>query len=264
MFKKVTFTLIALLFLFSLYTPVFADDVIDLQVEDTSPFCGENPAKMHPGIGKLSAIFNLDEATVLDLFCQGYGLGAIRHALRAAAIDPTIDVEKLLDEMELEEDAENEVEDVDELSVEDPDDLDDKSDSFYCRADTEKQHPTALRYAVHYAEMVGEEDISAAYDTIMIWFCEDNFGFGEIKHALKTAEKVGGEADPQTYLDRRTGGEGWGDIWQGLQLIGQGKPKLHPVFGANWPNENKNSTQEEGDPVVTGPQGKGKPNKPGK
>jgi hypothetical protein len=231
-------------------------------------------------IDKLAFTFGLDYATVLGWFCDDYDLSTIKQALRAAASDvyPAEDldengivtdeaflekVEEYLllfageDDLDLDDDLD------DEKGDEDGDDMD-KSDSFYCRADTEKQHPTALRYAVHYAEMVGEEDISAAYDTIMIWFCEDNFGFGEIKHALKTAEKVGGEADPQTYLDRRTGGEGWGDIWQGLQLIGQGKPKLHPVFGANWPNENKNSTQEEGDPVVTGPQGKGKPNKPGK
>jgi hypothetical protein len=77
--------------------------------------------------------------------------------------------------------------------------MDDKSDSFYCRVDTEKQHPTALRYAEQYAEIVGEVDISAAYKVIIGWFC-DGYGFGQIKHALKTAENDGD--NPSRVLSR--------------------------------------------------------------
>jgi hypothetical protein len=44
---------------------------------------------------------------------------------------------------------------------------------------------------------------------------------------------------------------GWGEIWQDAGLIGHGKPKVHPVFGENWPNDK--TPQEEGDPVDAGP-----------
>jgi hypothetical protein len=56
------------------------------------------------------------------------------------------------------------------------------------------------------------------------------------------------------------GDMGWGEIWQEAGFIGQGKPKLHPVFGENWPNDK--GPQAKGKPVDAGPPvGKGKPGK---
>jgi hypothetical protein len=226
MIRKITMSLIALMLVFALVSPVFADyGGTEAEADVISAICSNE--KTHPVIDKLAFTFGLDYATVLGWFCDDYDLGTIKQALRAAASD--VDVDDMPDEAFLEKVEEYLVLfagegdlDLDENEGEDPEygkdsdnDLDDKSDSFYCRADTEKQHPTALRYAELYKDVLedkdtntpedegegegegeeggeivaAEEGTSEAYDTIMKWFCEDNFGFGEIKLALKTAAK---------------------------------------------------------------------------
>jgi hypothetical protein len=269
MIRKITMSLIALMLVFALVSPVFADDSEPTPqvVDEISDYCTTKPG-IHPGIHQLTKIYEMtqdDLVILMDWFCKGYAdVGDIRQALRAAVRDSesvTVDELKLHLNIPDEQIAPPVTPDEGEENNGD-DDMDDKSDSFYCRADTEMKHPTAQRYAEHYAEMVGEGDISAAYEVIMDWFC-DGFGFGQIKHALETASQIENVSPADLLLIDRAE-MGWGEIWQKHGLIGQGKPKLHPVFAENWPNKNKNSTQEEGDPVVTGPQGKGKPNKPGK
>jgi hypothetical protein len=243
MIRKVVTSLIAVLFIFALFTPVFADTGgTTTQVEETKAFC--ESGKMHPGIAKLSVIFGLDENEVKEYYCMGYGLGAIRMALRAAALDDNVDVIELLEEMEEEsEKEENEEEDPEEEEFEGKE-TDDKKESVYCEDLETMKHPTAARYADHF-------DID--YDVIMGWFCEGNFGFGEIKHALNM------DGNPDEILALRET-MGWGEIWQDAGLIGHGKPKVHPVFGENWPNDK--GPQGKGKPVDAGPPvGKGKPGK---
>jgi hypothetical protein len=287
MIRKITMSLIALMLVFALVSPVFADDSEPTPqvVDEISDYCTTKPG-IHPGIHQLTKIYEMtqdDLVILMDWFCKGYAdVGDIRQALRAAVRSNesvTVDELKLLLNIPDEQIAPPVTPDEGEENNGD-DDMDDKSDSFYCQADTEKQHPTALRYAEMYKDLLedkdtntpeegdgeeggeivaSEEGTSEAYDTIMKWFCEENFGFGEIKHALKTASQT--EATPDELLSERAT-MGWGEIWQKHELIGQGKPaKVHPVFG---PNGKKNTTQEEGDPVVTSPKDKGKPNKPGK
>jgi hypothetical protein len=238
MIKKATFTMLALLLVFALATPVFADDGVIAEMEELSPLCGESPAKTHPGIARLSHIFQLDANDVLHWYCQGYGLGAIRLALRAAAVDSELDIQELLDEME--QDIEEKERKADKLF-----DVGDKEESIYC-TDRDMHHPTAWRYAAVY-----EVD----YDTIIDAFCS-GYGFGEIKHALNM--------DPDKFVEflvKKTEMGGWGNVW--LEF---GKPaKVHPVFGEEWKNgkpEFAGPPVDKGKPTHAGPpDGKGKPGK---
>jgi hypothetical protein len=62
----------------------------------------------------------------------------------------------------------------------------------------------------------------------LAFFCEQNFGVGEIKHALETAQQEDVELSYNEILEMRSKGDqegmGWGRIWQELGLIGRGKP----------------------------------------
>jgi hypothetical protein len=251
MIRKITMSLIALMLVFALVSPVFADDSEPTSqvVDEISDYCTTKPG-IHPGIHQLTKIYKMtqdDLEIIQSWFCKEYAdLGDIRQALRAAVrSDGSVTIAELEGLLEIPKEGEQVP-----PPVTTEDDMDDKSNSFYCR-DLEggKQHPTALRYA----EMYNSVD----YAKIMEWFC-NGYGFGQIKHALNTAmQNDGDKPNPESYLKQRDEGKGWGVIWNAT-----GKPaKVHPVFG---PNGKKNSTQEEGDPVVTSPQGKGKPNKPGK
>lgn len=70
------------------------------------------------------------------------------------------------------------------------------------------EHPLAAGIA---------ETYGAGVDEIRGWYCEDGLGFGEIMLALTTARASGEPADE--LAARRVAGEGWGEIWQDLDLI---------------------------------------------
>jgi hypothetical protein len=78
---------------------------------------------------------------------------------------------------------------------------------FYC-VNGEIQHPHGARLA---------EGYGADYDDLQDWFCA-GFGWGQIKHALKTSQTT--EEDPAALLQMRADGMGWGKIWQERGLIG--------------------------------------------
>jgi hypothetical protein len=61
------------------------------------------------------------------------------------------------------------------------------------------------------------------YEQIMGWFCDGNYGLGEIMHALETGEKTGVPAEDLLGLKTELGG--WGRVWQGLGLIGRSEDK---------------------------------------
>jgi hypothetical protein len=69
-------------------------------------------------------------------------------------------------------------------------------------------HPFGKRLASCYEEV--------EYETLQVWFCS-GFGWGQIMLALKTSEITGDDFD--ALLERRGEGEGWGQIWQDLELI---------------------------------------------
>ena len=80
---------------------------------------------------------------------------------------------------------------------------------YFCRPDAAFNHPVGERLA----DIYGVE-----YEQVMAWKCEGHHGFGQIVHALRIAAS-GDEA--VQFLDRRVAGEGWGQIWQDLGLVGR-------------------------------------------
>jgi hypothetical protein len=72
------------------------------------------------------------------------------------------------------------------------------------------------------------ESYAVEYETLLFYFCESDFGIGEIRHALITAEREGVGATYEDLLEWRDHeglkDVGWGEIWQALGLIGNGKP----------------------------------------
>ncbi len=75
-------------------------------------------------------------------------------------------------------------------------------------------HPVAAKLA---------EEYGVSLEEIMEWFCEGNFGFGEIKLALAAGEKAG--MAPEELLNMKDELGGWGLVWQELGLKGKDKNK---------------------------------------
>ena len=134
-----------------------------------------------------------------------------------------------------------------ELEDEDDDEIDDDMDdnmdddmepSDYCSSDLE--HPALLKLVESY-----DPDNETLYETLKGYFCEQGFGVGEIMLALKTAELDEVEESFEELLGLRSTGEmkdvGWGEIWQDLGLIGNGKQENEETD----PEAMKNKHQEE-------------------
>ena len=93
------------------------------------------------------------------------------------------------------------------------------------------------------------------YNEVMSWFCDDGMGFGQIMLALQPAEITEDpDDDAPLYLERRADGEGWGEIWQDLELIGRsGDERAGPP-------EEVGPPEEPGPPEEAGPpEGAGRP-----
>lgn len=147
----------------------------------------------------------------------------------------------------------------------DDDDGDDDGDGVnaFC-ADPELTHPVGERLAERYG---------VTYEQVMGWFCDDGMGFGQIFLALQTAALTGDA--PETYLDRRAAGEGWGQIWQDVGKVGParkaadgaGEPGSPPAW-AGPPDERDPDADKPGGgpPAWAGPQDGRDPDadKPGK
>jgi hypothetical protein len=158
-------------------------------------------------------------------------------------MDDDEDDEDLDDEEEDEDldndDLDDEEDDDGDVDDEDDDDLEEDDDevNFFC-ANPDYTHPAAGGLAEAY---------DAEYEQVMAWFCEDEMGIGQIMLALQTArmmDRLSGEetetegdvdggdsetddvadlTDPQTYINRRLAGDGWGQIWNDEGLIGRGR-----------------------------------------
>jgi hypothetical protein len=83
------------------------------------------------------------------------------------------------------------------------------ANSAYC-AGNKKQHPHPMATAM-------SEDYGITTELVMEYYCE-GYSMGAILLALKTQEING--ADVNGLLTQRANGQGWGAIWQGLNLIG--------------------------------------------
>jgi len=134
------------------------------------------------------------------------------------------------------------------VKIEVADDEDDQDEvdeeiNYFCRPETEEQHPVAVAIAETYG--VQEEQV-------MAWFCEDGFGFGQIMLALQTSQAS--ESDPDALLARRSAGEGWGKIWISMKLIGQ-ESDAHPPGRPEdaGPPEGAGPPEDVGPPEGVGP-----------
>lgn len=122
-----------------------------------------------------------------------------------------------------------------ELPDDDTDD-DDEKDGHYCT--TDDRHPHALQLEDAYRDLRG---YGAYYENIMMWFCEDNLGFGEIEQAFKLFRLYKDELlsiDPtymiQDIIDMRVDdgvkGMGWGQIKKAVaQLASEAMLDVDPA-----------------------------------
>ncbi len=121
-------------------------------------------------------------------------------------------------------------------------------------------HPRASDLAEYY---------QVPYETIMTWFCQGHFGFGEIMHALEASLQT--ELTPEEILAKRAG-EGWGQIWKELGL--KGKPAknadvpldptaIPPTQDPVETSEPVDPSKQNGKPENPGNQDQGKPDNPG-
>ena len=206
----------------------------DLEDED---FCSSDA--LPPVLSSLAEDYDVEYDDLLVYFCEKeIGIGEIEHALATAALEEVEETYDVLlswfydDGMEWGEIWQtlgligsgefnpDPDEDDDDEGEDDPEDEfdDDKTLSEVCSG--EMEHPVLLRMA---------EEFGVAYESIKSYFCEDNFGIGEIKHALETGENEAVDKTWEELLGERDGEEedkgksGWGEIWQELGLIGKDK-----------------------------------------
>lgn len=94
----------------------------------------------------------------------------------------------------------------------------DEENEFSLICSGEMTHPVLTRLAEVY-----EVD----YADLLVYFCEYEFGIGEIRHALFTAQYIDLDSTYQDILDWRYAegmkDVGWGEIWQELGLIGRNR-----------------------------------------
>jgi hypothetical protein len=142
------------------------------------------------------------------------------------------------------------------IVVEDEDDDDDDDGQgdhgHYCRNvdDPDIVHPVGGAIAERY-------DVN--YEEVMYWFCEESMGFGQIMLALQTADD--GDVSYEEYLDRRLAGEGWGQIWKDLGLIGRLKDAEPPEGEELEDSSSSPQIQETGNGADKDGKTTGKPDK---
>jgi len=239
---------------------------------------------IHPVLSALAEDYQVEYDDLLFYFCeQEIGVGEIEHALATAALEEVEETYDVLlswfyeDGMEWGEiwqtlgligsdDFDPDEDDGDE-GEDDPEDEfdDDKTLSEVCSG--EMDHPVLLRMA---------EEFGVDYELLLPYFCDDNLGIGEIKHALETEENEAVDKTWEELLGERDGEEddkgksGWGEIWQKLGLIGKNKDEQGsdtPELDANTEVleqiENKNSDKAKKENPENHPgRGKGLDKKP--
>lgn len=187
-----------------------------------------------------------------DFELEGLEVGDVYEVEGTLAEDGSVMAEKL----EFEE-----PEDEDEGEEGDDDGEGEGELGYFCRAETEDQHPVGAALA---------ETYETEYEQVMQWFCEGRFGFGQIMLALQTAQME--EVEAGELLERRAGGEGWGQIWVDMGVIGKDKEADPPGGKPEWagPPEHAGPPEWAGRPDDAGrpedagpPEGRGRPDHAG-
>lgn len=97
-------------------------------------------------------------------------------------------------------------------------------------------HPVLYGFTILY-------DVS--YDELVGYFCNDHLGIGEIALALKTVERLEGVISLEELLAQRVNDEyGWGEIWQRLGMIGNGRNTKNDQPEGLAKNKNRNIFQD--------------------
>lgn len=102
-----------------------------------------------------------------------------------------------------------------------------------CVGDQTRTHPVINRLAAHY---------DVAYEELLVYFCEYDFGVGEIDLLLETFRRMSDGTTLEAILAMRIDeGLGWGEIWQalGLKGAGEGNPEGAGQPEAYKRNENR-------------------------
>jgi hypothetical protein len=156
---------------------------------------------------------------IFDMRLSGLGWGQIKKDLEAGGVvDPATTPEPIETEEpgETTEPVETEepVETAEPVETEEP--IEDEV-NFCTGADP---HPTGQSLALKYASL------GATYEAIMGWFCNYNFGFGEIDQAYSLS-LIHGVAVDEIFA-MRLSGMGWGQIKKDLAAGGAVEPVITP------------------------------------
>lgn len=181
----------------------------------------------HPVIEYLADKFEVESEELYNYFCDGFGIGEIRHALITAGMDVEETFDGILDDRlvgDMKVFGWGEIwQDYGLIGFGRPemDDLEMEGDGYDADMVCEEDmvHPVLMTLAEQY----GDEEVT--YEVLLADFCE-GFGVGEIKHALETAElddvtESYGELLAMRSKEDEMNSTGWGEIWQELGLIGK-------------------------------------------
>ena len=94
-----------------------------------------------------------------------------------------------------------------------------QENSAFCADDKQEEpHPLAPKLAARFG---------VAEEWVMYQFCEGH-SIGAIMLAIKTSQIPGMTSTPEELLEQKGSGNGWGQIWKGLGLIGSEKDGHSP------------------------------------
>jgi hypothetical protein len=207
----------------------------------------------HPEGQALAEAYGVPYEDIMEWFCDGYGFGEIEHALKAAELTGLTPEEILA----MKDDLGGWGEVWKELGLGGNDDGEgedgDAEEGDSCVG--VDPHPVGQKLADAY---------EVPYEEIMTWFCDDNFGFGEIKLALQAGEKL--DMLPEDLLAMKDELGGWGQVWKELGYKGRPKDKDKDNQGAPGKDKDVGPDKEKKDkkekPVK--PEKPDKPDKPDK
>ena len=211
----------------------------------------------HPVLMSLAQRYDVEYDDLLDFFCEyKFGVGEIRLALSTAERER---IELKYDQI-LEMRLENGMKQIgwgliwQELGLigrgRQNGELENHNDEHHGGAmcSGEMIHPVLMSLV---------ESYGVVYEDLLMYFCDYDFGVGEIRLALNTAERDEGDMTYKDILQMRledgTKEIGWGQIWQELGLIGRGRPDQGQDMG----EEGRNNKPEFPPGLGGPPPGKG-------
>lgn len=107
-------------------------------------------------------------------------------------------------------------------------------------------HPAIFRIAKRYG---------TTYEELLTYFCDYEFGVGEIFLMMETINRMSGEVSQEEIFAMRAEEElGWGEIWQGMGLIGR---QMDEGDETDQPEEIEDNNQDAANTGDEGPSNNG-------